>query len=73
MRLKLFPKNKMEVVRSVSEGDTVVFEQNWSAEIGVDGGGYKKGDEIRMKIVTIFKMRNGLVIEHTDYPLLMRS
>ncbi len=43
MRLILFPQNTLEVVQSISEDDKVVFEQNWKAIVGMDGGGYKKG------------------------------
>jgi hypothetical protein len=72
MRLKLFPQNTLELVQSICEGDKIVFDQNWKGIMGLDGGGYKKGDEIKMKIVTIFKMKDGLIIEHTDFPILIK-
>ena len=68
-KLRIFPNQTLSVKKSVAEGDYVVFEQEWKGIVAIAMGNYKIGDNIYMKIVTFFKLKNGLIIEHTDYPI----
>jgi hypothetical protein len=67
--LRIFPNRTLIVNRSVAEEDYVVFEQEWNGTISISTGNYKVGENINMKIVTFFKLRDGLIVEHTDYPI----
>jgi SnoaL-like polyketide cyclase len=70
--LKVFPNRTLLVHRCVAEEDYVVFEQEWKGTIAISNGNYKVGDNVNMKIVTFFKLRNGLIVEQTDYPLSIK-
>ena len=67
--LRIFPDRSLVVNRSLAEDDYVVFEQEWKGTIAIPFGNYKVGENIKMKIVTFFKLGNGLIVEHTDYPV----
>ena len=67
--LRIFPDRSLFVHRSVAEADYVVFEQEWKGTIAIPFGNYKVGENIKMKIVTFFKLKNSLIVEHTDYPI----
>lgn len=71
-RLQIFPNQKITVKKCVAEHDDVVFEQEWQGTIAVSGGGYTAGDVVTMNITTFFKVQDGLITEHTDYPILVR-
>jgi hypothetical protein len=66
-RLRLFQKNSLTVVKCVAENDYVVFEQDFKGTFATSAGNYKAGDESRLKIVTFFKLKNNLIIEHADF------
>jgi hypothetical protein len=72
-RLRIFPNQKLTVKKCVAEHDDVVFEQEWKGTIAISSGSYKAGDVVTMNITTFFKVKNGLIVEHTDYPMLIPS
>ncbi len=67
--LRIFPDRTLIVNRCVAEEDYVVFEQEWKGTIAILTGNYKIGEKINMKIVSFFKLRNGLIVEQTDFPI----
>jgi hypothetical protein len=70
-RLRVFPDFRMSVVKCVAEDDYVVFEQDCTGTFAVSAGNHNVGDIAKIKVVTFFKMKNGLVVEHTDFPVGM--
>jgi hypothetical protein len=66
-RLRVFPDFRLDVVKCVAEGDDVVFEQDSRGTLAIPFGEHKPGDVFKLKVVTFFKLKDGLVIEHTDF------
>ena len=67
--LRLLPDRILSVKKCVAEDDCVVFDQEFKGTVAVAMGNYKRGDNICLRIVTFFRLMNGLIIEHTDYPI----
>jgi len=57
----------MTVILCVSENDDVVFEQDWKGTLSLSVENYKVGDEIKLMIVSFFKVKDNLIIEQTDF------
>ena len=57
--LRFFPDMKMTVLRSVSENDCVVLEQEWQGHIA--------GEIAKLRVASFFTLENGLIIKHIDY------
>jgi hypothetical protein len=72
-RLKFFPNNSLTVIKCIAEHDDVVFEQDWRGILSIPGGNTNAGDEVRSKIITIFKLRNNRIIEHIDFVIRLGS
>jgi SnoaL-like polyketide cyclase len=69
--LRIFPNRKLTVLKCVAENDYVVFEQDFRGTVAIAAGNYKIGDLIYLKMVTFFKLLDGLIIEHTDFPIVI--
>lgn len=65
--LWLCPNRQLKVLRSVAEGDCVVLEQEWQGTAAATTGGLSSGTVIRLRIVSIFTLGNGLIAKQTDY------
>jgi hypothetical protein len=66
-RLKFFPNNSLTVIKCIAEHDDVVFEQNWKGILSIPVGSHNARDEVRLKIITFFKLKDDRVIEHMDF------
>jgi hypothetical protein len=65
--LKLFPDQKLTVLRSISEDNCVVLEQEWHGTASASIGKYVAGHIARLKIVSFFTLDKGLIVKQTDY------
>ena len=65
--LRLFPDQKLTVLRSVAEADCVVLEQEWQGTAAVSAGDFVAGRIARQKIVSFFTLKDGLIVKQTDY------
>jgi hypothetical protein len=65
--LSFFKDRKLKVIRSFVDGNTVIFEQKWSATLPQDINGLKKGDMTKQIVLSIFQIKKGLIIRQTDY------
>ncbi len=65
--LRLFPDQKLSVLRSVTEGDCVVFEQEWQGTAALTVRNYVAGRMARQRIVSFFTLKDGLIVKQTDY------
>jgi predicted ester cyclase len=65
--LSFFPDMKLTVLRSVSESDYVVLEQEWQGTLAVSGAGHVAGEKVKLRVASFFTLRDGLIIKHIDY------
>ena len=65
--LSIFPNRKLAVVRSFCDGNTVILEQVFFAVSAVTIGNIQKGDSVHQMILSIFEIKNELIIKQTDY------
>jgi hypothetical protein len=65
--LKIFPDRKLTVLRSVSENDLVVLEQEWKGTSAFTIGNFVKDHIIKLRIASFFELENGLIVRQTDY------
>jgi hypothetical protein len=65
--LNLFPDRKLSVLRSLAENDCVVLEQEWQGTLAFTAGNHIAGDIVKLRVVSIFTLENGLIIKQTDY------
>ena len=58
-----------EITRWAQNGDVFFWEHKWYAKLAVDNDtfNWKKGQEIEMELATLFVIRNGLIVEMSDY------
>ena len=65
--LKFFPDSKITVLRSISENDCVVLEQEWQGTAAFTIGNYVAGRIAKLRVVSFFALENGLITKQTDY------
>lgn len=65
--LTLFPDRQLKVLRSVAEDDTVVLEQEWQGTASFSAGNFVAGNVARQRIVSFFTLKNGRIVQETDY------
>jgi hypothetical protein len=67
LRLKIFPNRQLVVLRSVSENDSIVLEQEWHGTSMITTGSFVKGHILKLRIASFFELENGLIVRQTDY------
>ena len=65
--LKFFPDSKITVLRSISENDCVVLEQEWQGTAAFTVGNFVAGRIAKLRVVSFFTLENGLITKQTDY------
>jgi hypothetical protein len=65
--LSMFPKRTLTVRQSFSDENAVILEQEFNAVVSLNIGNLKSGDIIRQMILSIFILKNDLIIKQTDY------
>jgi ketosteroid isomerase-like protein len=65
--LRLFPDQKLSVLRSVADEECVVLEQDWQGTAAATVGNYAAGRVARLRIVSFFTLKDGLIVKQTDY------
>ena len=65
--LRLCPDRRLQVLRSVAEGNCVVLEQAWQGTVAFTVGDLIAGSISRLRIVSIFTLENRLITKQTDY------
>ena len=68
-RLRFLPDQKLRVLHAAAEDGTVIFIQEWGGTAAAAAGGIKAGDRVSALIVTFFRLKDGLIVEHADYPI----
>ena len=65
--LRLFPDQKLNVLRSVAQEDCVVLEQEWQGTATVTVGNFVAGRIAKQRIISFFTLKDGLIVKQTDY------
>jgi hypothetical protein len=65
--LKLFPNNKLFVLRCLAENDCVVLEQEWQGTAAFTIGSYVAGNIAKLRLASFYTLENGLIINQVDY------
>jgi hypothetical protein len=65
--LSMFPKRTLTVRQSFLDDNAVILEQEFNAVVSMNMGRLKQGDKIKQMILSIFILKNDLIIKQTDY------
>lgn len=65
--LRLYPDRQIRVLNLVTQADQVVLEQDWLGTAAAAFGGLQTGQQVRFRIASFFTLRDGLIVQQTDY------
>jgi ketosteroid isomerase-like protein len=57
----------LEIVNTVSSGDTVVVEAKWSGTLAIDAGPIPKGTVMRARFAQFYEFRDGRIAAMRNY------
>jgi len=68
MLLLYYPDRKLGVIKCLAEKDAVMLEQEWTGTLAKTLGEHKAGEIFRLRIASVFTLKDGLIIAQNDYP-----
>jgi ketosteroid isomerase-like protein len=69
--LRLYPDRQIRILNLLTQADQVVLEQEWQGTAAAALGGQQIGDQQRFRVASFFTLRDGLIIQQTDYVIPM--